>query len=795
MGLLRQDIRYGLRMLVKSPGFTVVAVLTLAIGIGANIAMFSVVNAVLLRPLPFEEPDRLVVVQQRSRQQGWTTGFSYPDFLDWREQNPVFEEFAAYTRAEFDMVDTQGASKIKGAMVSPNFFAMLRSPAHLGRTLIEADGRPDSEPVAVVSHEFWTGRLGQDKDVLGRAITLHDKTYTIVGILPRGFRYPESLGDAQIWTVLRPANEEWWTNRHNCWLCAAGRLKPGLSIDQAQPLLNEMHRRLTQAHGTAESDVLVSGLRDMVVQGVRTTLWVLSAIVGIILLIVCANVANLCLTRASSREREMAIRGALGAGKMRLLRQYLTESILLSLAGGIAGLILAIWTVALFRVGIAEFVPLSDSIGIMPRELLFGLGVSLLVGVFLGVAPFWVTQRTAAANVLMERRGASRRHATLSNVIIGAQIAAALVLSIGTVLMIRSMMRLSSVNAGFNPENLIIFNVGIRRMNEQQRHQFSRDLLGRLSVLPSVTGVSTDSSVPCEPRGSSAPVSVQGWTAPDGRPIRACLHNVGEDYFKTLQIPLRKGRDISLAEHEQRARVVVITESLARLFWPDSDPIGEQLTCCGKSYEIIGVAADVIQGNVRIDKPNHAFFPFDALFPDAELRVVVRAQGDGAFVIGQIRAILKSMDETLPLHSVSTFKAQMNECINQERFTTTFLAVFAGIALLLIVIGLYGVVSYAVAQRRREIGVRMALGAPQTSILTMILKRGLALSIAGSAVGIAGAICLTRFLSSYLYGVSPTDPLTYVMVPMAIAAVALGACLVPARRAAKTDPMTALRCE
>ncbi len=795
MGMLGQDVRYGLRMLVKSPGFTAVAVLTLAIGIGANIAMFSVVNAVLLRPLPFDEADRLVVVQQRSRQQGWTTGWSYPDFVDWREQNPVFEEYAAYTRAEFDLVDAQGASKIKGAMVSPNFFAMLRSSAHLGRPLIEADGRPDSEPAVVVSHEFWASRLGHGEGVLGRTITMQDKTYTIVGVLPRGFHYPESLGDAQIWTVLRPANEEWWTNRHNCWLCAAGRLKPGLSIDQTQPLLNEMHGRLARTHGIAESDVLVHGLRDMVVQGVRTTLWVLSAIVGIILLIVCANVANLCLTRDSSREREMAIRGALGAGRMRLLRQCLTESILLSLAGGIAGVFIAIWTATLFRVGIAEFVPLSDAVRIRPGELLFGLGISLLVGAALGVIPFWVVQRSAAGHVLTERRGTSRHRVSLSNAIIGGQIAAALVLSIGTVLMVRSMMRLSAVNAGFNPESLITFDVGLHRMNEQQRYQFSREFLGRLSVMPSVSGVSSDSSMPCDPRGSSAPVSVEGWTAPDGKPVRACLHNIGQDYFKTLQIPLLKGRDISLTEHELKARVVVITESLAWLFWPDSDAIGRQLICCGKSYEVIGVTADLVQGNVRIDKPHHAFFPFDALFPSSELQVVVRAQGDETFVIGQIRAILKSVDATLPLHSVSTFRARMNECINQERFTTTFLAVFAGIALLLIVIGLYGVVSYAVSQQTREIGVRMALGARQGSILAMVLKRGLLLSIAGSVVGVAGAICLTRFLSSYLYGVSATDPVTYVTVPVFITAVAVAACLLPARRAAKVDPMVALRCE
>jgi putative ABC transport system permease protein len=469
MMMLWQDIKYGLRTLARNPSFTALAVLTLAIGIGANIAMFSVVNAVLLRPLPFEDPDRLVVVQQRSKQQGWTTGWSYPDFLDWREQNQVFESFAAYTVAEFDLIESQGAGKIKGAMVTGDFFSLLKTPAHLGRTFVKAD-EESSERAAIISHEFWRSRLGENKTVLGRTLTLDDKVYTIVGVLPRGFRYPESLGDAQVWTVLSPdGNRDFWMNRNNCWLCAAGRLKAGLSIDLATAQLNEMHTRLTKAHGTPPSEVLVHGLHDMVVREIRSTLWVLTAIVGFILLIVCANVANLCLGRASSRDKEMAIRGALGANKLRLLRQCTTESLLLSLAGGIVGLIVAIWTTAVFKVRVADLVPMSDSIRLDPGVLLFGLGLSLLVGAFLGITPFWFVQRSRPANVLMERRTSSRRHSLLSHAIIGAQIAMALVLSIGTTLMIRSIMQLSSVSAGFNPDNLIAFDVGVRRMNEQQR--------------------------------------------------------------------------------------------------------------------------------------------------------------------------------------------------------------------------------------------------------------------------------------------------------------------------------------
>jgi putative ABC transport system permease protein len=796
MTTLWQDTKYGLRMLVKSPGFAVVAVLTLAIGISANITMFSVVNAVLLRPLPFENPDRLVVVQQHSKQHGWTTGFSYPDFLDWREQNQVFEDFAAYTPAQFDLIDTEGAGKIEGAIVSANFFSVPKTSASLGRTFTEADEREGSERVAVVSHDFWRSRLGEDRAILGRTITLQEVVYTIVGVLPRGFRYPEFLGAAQIWTVLSPTgNREHWMNRHNCWLHAAGRLKAGISPDQALPSLNALHERLTKAYGTAESEVLLYGLHDLVVRGARTTLWVLSGIVGLILLIVCANVANLCLARASARDKEMAIRGALGANKLRLLRQCLTESVLLSLAGGVTGGVMAVWMVAVFRVRIAGFVPMSEFIRIDPGELLFGLGVSLLVGVFLGVAPFSVMQRFRLGKILGERRSASRHHATLSHAIIGVQIAAAMVLSIGTVLMIRSIARLSSVDAGFNQENLATFNIGLRKMNEQQRYQFAQDLLERLSALPYVKGASTDSSMPCEPGGMSAPVTAQGHANPDGKPIRVYAHNVSADYFRTLQIPIRKGRAISPAEHQRKDGVVVVNEGLARLFWPDEDPIGKELTFCRRQYQVIGVVADMIQGNVKVDKPHHLFLPFDAVFPGVELKVVVRTGPDPVSAVSQVRAILRDIDPTLPLYGMSTFRTQMDRCISQERFTTTFLVVFALIALLLIVIGIYGVVSYGVAQRTREIGVRMALGARQTTIVVMVLRQGLILLAVGSALGVAGAIGLTRFLSSYLYEVSPTDPATYVIVPVMIAAVALLACYIPARRAAKIDPMVALRHE
>lgn len=782
-------------MLTKNPSFTTIAVLTLAIGISANITMFSVVNAVLLRPLPFDEPDRLVVVQQKSKQHGFTTGFSCPDFLDWREKNQLFEDFAAYSPAQFEMFEDQGVSKINGAMVSGNFFSLLNVSAYMGRTFTRAD-KQQNEPVAIISHDFWQSRLGQAKEVLGSTITIQDKVYTIIGVLPPGFSYPESIGSAKVWTVLNPTGEQ-LTNKSYCWLKTVGRLKGDISIEQALLLFNEQNNQLVEALGIGDSEILMYGLQDMVVRGVRTTLWILYGIVGFILLIVCANVANLCLAKASARDREVAIRGALGANRLRLLRQFTTESIILSLAGGAVGLTITIWMITAFKVKIAEFVPMVDSIKIDPGVLLFGLGISLIVGFFLGITPFWFMQRCRLTNVLTERRSSSIHHARFSNMLISGQIAMALILSIGMTLMIQSMMRLSSADTGFNRENLVTFKVGVRKMNEQQRYQFNNDFLERLSTLPYVKSASTDTSMPCSPWGMSAPVTVEGYTPPDGKQIRVIYHSVSSNYFKALQIPILRGRDISPEEYQKKEHITVINENLARIFWPDKDPIGMELSFCGQQYRVIGIVADMTQGNVKNDKPNHLFVPFDVfpMFNHSDLNFVIRTSTDTGLVIEQARSILRDIDSTLPLDGVGTFREQMNKWISQERFTTAFLTIFASIALLLIVIGIYGVISYAVIQRTREIGVRMALGAQKKSILTMVFKHGLVLLTIGLVIGFLGAIGLTRFLSSYLYEVGTTDPVTFILAPLLIASVSLLACIVPARRASKIDPMEALRYE
>lgn len=803
MSVLAQNMRYGIRLLLKKPGFTAMAVLTLAIGIGANIALFSVIHAVLLKPLPFDQPDQLLVLSQKFNDTGRTTLFSYPDYLDWRASNPVFDELSAYTPAEFDWIGEQGATRIDGASVTASFFAVLDVSAHLGRPILERDEQPGAEHVVVLSYGCWKRRFGGDPDILGRQVQLHKSLlYTVVGVLPDGFQYPHELSDAEAWTALRPQGDM-RTHRGMCAYRVLGRLQDGMTLATAKQLINLFEDNLTESHHGAgarnDVEVLISTLSDTVVGRVRPTLWLLAGVVGFILLIACANVANLCLSRAASRNKEMAIRQALGAGGGRLLGQFLTESLVLSMIGGAVGLLLAWWSCSLLKVVIADLVPRTHGIQVDLGSLLFGVGVSLLVGLVLGIAPFWFFMKARAAESLGERHNTSLGHRRFSNAIVTAQIALALILSIGAGLMIRSLGQLSAVDPGFDPDNLLTFSV-TKSGNESQRWQFSQDLLGRIRSLPNVVSASSDSSMLSSPYANSGPVTVPGRPNPMNRDqVVTVFHNVSPDYFRTLGIPILRGRDMALDEHE-KSEVVLINEGLARLFWSDEDPIGRDILFCGKNYRVIGIVNDMVQGSVKnihipAEKSNHIFLPFRSVLPNAHMQFVVRTQAESLAVVSDIRAILKDIDPTMPLYGAGTFKAKMNGTIHQERFTTTFLTLFTGIAMILIIVGIYGVVSYSAAQRTNEIGIRMALGAGQHSIRAMILRHGLILSAVGTAIGLAGAMGLTRFLQGYLFEVSATDPLTFVVIPPAIVLVTLLACYVPARRAARTDPMVALRYE
>ena len=793
MTTLITDIKYSLRRLTKTPGFTLITALTLAVGIGANVAMFSMVHGVLLRSLPFKDAERLTLVAQHHKSFNVTTGFSYPSFTDFREQNPVFDDLAAYNKARFDFREQQGTRKVEGAHVSGNFFSMLGISAVLGRTFTQADEQANHEPLVMIDYSLWQERFGGSRTVLDQTLVVDNRACRVVGVLPAGFQYPIGLDRVRIWSVISPATQDakHLMDQNNCWLSIAGPLNPTVTTEKALSVLNDLHHRLG---GHPESEVKLSNLRDRIVGDAQTILLILSFIVGFILLIVCANVASLCMARSRSRDKELAIRQALGANRWHLLRQFITESTLLSSLGGVLGLLVTFFSLPLIKIQISNFMPMANTIRIEPMVLAFTIGITILVGMFLGVTPFACHQR-GRNHILSERNSTSNLQARFSHGLVVAQIALALILSIGLGLMGQSMKQLKTADTGFNQSNLVTFKIDTDAWDDSHRLSFCDDYLTRLTALPAVQGVATDSSLPCSSMSNMGPVSVEGYSPPDGGFIMLTSHNVNQDYFKTLQMPILQGRTMTLQEQQSKARVVLINESLAQRFWPGQDPLGRELTFSSKQFRIIGIVPDVVQGNVKGYRPNQAFFAFDATFHGSELSFAVRTESDPGQLAQQARAILTELDANLPLYDVSTFTAQLNQSINRERFTTTFLTLFASIAMMLVTIGLYGVISYVVTQRTREIGIRMALGARKDKVLIMVLKQGMGLWMLGTVIGVTSAIGVTRYLKSYLYQISATDPMVFTLVPLLIAMVSLIACWIPARRASKIDPMEALRYE
>ena len=858
MNSLWQDLRYGLRMIRQAPGFTAIAVLSLALGIGANTALFSVVDAMLLKKLPVKEPERLVLFQAqwgknfspgsytgsgwRDPKTGLTVRTSFPieSFRRLRERESVLSDIFAFGRVSLNVNAAGQADVATGQAVSGNYYEVLGVPPLVGRTLTDADNQPSASPVAVISYGYWQRRFGGDPGVVNQPINLNNVAFTIVGITPEGFEGTMQVGSSEDVTIpiaWEPQVNPERSNMKNAvwWLRLMGRLKPGATIEQAHADLETAfqqsvleHREVFQAQRRAEGQpaakplavedyprlVLRSGSQGEMSrrQYYAPSLYLLLGVVSLVLLVACANVANLLLARATSRQKEIAVRLALGASRRRLIRQLLTESVLLALIGGALGVLLALWIkdglLAVSDWGNTEMTALRPALDL--RVLTFTLLLSLLTGILFGMAPAWRSTRVDLTPALKEsgRSSSAATRSWLSKSLIVAQVAVSLLLLIGAGLLLRTLFNLQRVEAGFNQQNLLLFRVdpGLIGYKDERLAHLYGELSERIETLPGVSAV-TFSRVPLLAESmSNRSIVLPGAGQPadaEGRAdITTYIHHVRENFLEAMQIPLLAGRSFTAHDDERAPKVAVVNQTFARRFFPDQDPVGKRFGFDPRKpteIEIVGVARDAKYARQRDETPPTAYLSWQQ-----ELRVVssvtfeVRTLGEPTAAVAAIRKAVSEVDANLPLDDVKTQVEQSEQTLAQERLFAKLLTLFGLLAQQLAAIGLYGVMAYGVSQRIHEIGIRMALGATSTDVLKMILRQGLALTLAGVALGLVGAYVLTKYLASLtdmLYGVRATDPLTFAAVAALLTAVALAACYVPARRATKVDPMVALRYE
>ena len=799
---MKSDLIYAVRGLRKKPLFTAAAVLTLALGIGANSAIFTVVSAVLLRPLPYPAPDRLMMLWTYNPRQGYNKDVSaYPNFDDWRRQSASFEGMSAYFDANFTLTQAGDPAQIEGAIVTPGFFETLGVAPALGRTF----GAGEAARVAILSHGLWQTRFGGDPAIVGRTVMLNSVSHEVLGVMPASFAHPET---AAVWTPLAPSERlvPLMQSRTSYWLQVVGRLKPSIDRRAAQSEMDMIASALERQYPDANAGIGVRlvPMHEEIVGDVRQPLLILFGTAVLVLLIACANVANLLLARAASRQRELAIRTALGAGRRRLIAQLLTESLVLATVGGAAGLLLAAWGIQALPSLAPSNLPRLTGVRIDTSVILYTSLASLVTGLVFGAAPALQSAAATAGEFLKERgraesQGARGRRLRAAFAI--AEVAVALVLVIGAGLLVRSFVAMNKVDLGFDPRGILAVRVELPRARYSQDAQitaFFNDLASRLRALPGVQSIGLGSSIVRAPQSST--LSVHGRTAPDPnvRNLAVPYDSVTPEFFTTLRIPLRRGRLFTSADGPATQRVVVVNESLARRFFPDDDALGKRVTyddptdAQARWLTIVGIVADTRRGGVDREPRAELYYPLTQL-PDRRMYVLVRTSGDPLALVRPAQAQVWAIDSNQPTASVRSVEAILADTQANRRFTTLLLGLFSIVALALAAIGIYGVIAYSTAQRVQEIGIRMALGASRTNVLTSVLKEAVVIGVVGLALGMAAALALTRFLSGLLFGVGARDPMTFVALPLGLLLVAVLAALIPATRAVRVNPLVALR--
>lgn len=802
METIWKDVRYGIRRLIANPGFTAIAVIALALGIGANSAIFSVVNSIAIKPLPFSDPESLALVfETRPLRGSLRNSTSVPDFIDWRSRNDVFTEMGGYQIFSFNRTDGSEPERILGMLVTANFFDVLGLKPAIGRTFSLEEENSSNNNVALISYGYWQRNFGSNASAVGQSMAIDGKSITIIGVMPKDMRLPVGSDQADLWSPFMMDKE---TERGSHFLRTIARLKPGVTIEQAQANMESISQQLAKEHPNtnASEGVFVASMHEEVVGPFRTALYVLLASVGLVLLIACANVANLMLAKATARQKEIALRVALGATRGRLIRQLLTESLLLSLAGGLAGLLLAMWGVDLLISIAPDDIPRLSEIALDGRALIFTTIVTLLTSLVFGLAPALHASNPNLNESLKESGRSSAtsfRRNPMRALFVITEVAFAVVLLIGAGLLIRSFIRLQHVDPGFDPHNLIKMTVTLPGTKYEEGYQLSgffRQLKEKAESIPGSESVAIGAPAPMGGNNWTLSVVVKGNPVIEGQRNSAPWRSVSRDYFKTLRIPLKQGRTFNETDNEKSQKVIIINETMAREYFPNEDPIGrylqigyDDITC-----QIIGIVGDVRFIGIGADNQSEMYTFFEQT-PSLQMNLFVRTEKDAASVAASVRSLTQSIDPDLPIYGIKMMQELVNESIANSRFNTLLLGIFAAVALLLATVGIYGVMSYSVTQRTQEIGIRMALGASSTSIMKLVIGQGMALALTGVAAGIVGALFMTGLMSSLLFGISDKDIITFISIPLLLALVALAACYIPARRAMKVNPIVALKYE